>query len=249
MLSPYLKRIVIDVLLAISLIFGLFYAYKIFIDFLISLFHFEGTIGTLNIASISYCIQRTLFIIIPMVMLTVLKNFPKMKIFKTIFYTIGITYLLGNTWIIYYALNNQPADLLYGSIPVWFHYGKTGILAGNSWNNLVSYQFNNALVFNYLIWDSYDLFGVLFSTIQGILYIRLANVLDTSRKIVMKNIILVFVLSLILPWAYNIVVRKRFIFSNEWANRNLLLIFESLFILAALKFAASSRSFWHDVIW
>lgn len=249
MLSPYLKRIVIDVLLATALILGLFYAYKVFIDFLISLFHFEGTMGTLNIASISYCIQRTLFIIIPMVMLTVLKNFPKMKIFKAMFYTIGITYLLGNTWIIYYVLNNSPADLFYGSIPVWFQYGRIGMLAENAWNNLVSYQFSNALVFNYLIWDSYDLFGVIFSTIQGILYIRLAKVLDTSRKIVMKNIILVSVLSFVFPWAYNIVIRKRFIFTNDWANRNILLIFESLFIVVALKFAASSRSFWHDVIW
>lgn len=249
MLSPYLKRIVIDVLLAIALILGLFYAYKVFIDFLISLFHFEGTMGTLNVTSISYCIQRTFFIVVPMIMLTVLKNFQKMKVLKAIFYTIGITYLLGNAWVIYYALNNSPADLLYGSIPVWFQFGRTGILAQNAWNNLVSYQFNNALVFNYLIWDSYDLFGVIFSTIQGILYIRLAKDLDTSRKIVIKNIILVSVLSLVLPWIYNIVVRKRFIFTNDWANRNILLIFESFFIVIALKLAASSRSFWHDVIW
>ena len=249
MLSPYLKRIVIDVLLAIALILGLFYTYKVFIDFLISLFHFEGTMGTLNIASISYCIQRTLFIIVPIVMLTVPKKFMKMKVLKAIFYTIGITYLLGNTWVVYYALNNQPLDLLYGSIPVWFQYGRIGILAENAWNNLVSYQFNNALVFNYLIWDSYDLFGVIFSTIQGILYIRLAKDLDTSRKIVMKNITLVSLLSLVLPWIYNIVVRKRYIFTNDWANRNILLIFELFLIVIALNFAASSRSYWHDVIW
>lgn len=249
MLSPYLKRIIIDVFLFIAFGLGLFYAYKVFLDFLISLFHYDGTIGTVNFSSMAYCVQRVLYILLPLIMLTAVNKISKMKIFKFIFYTIGICYLLGNSWIIYYVINNSPINLIYGSIPKWFAKGEFGEIITSSWSDLVTFQFNNVLVFNYLIWDSYDLFGVIFSTIQGILYIRLARNLDTSRGKVMRNLILVSVLSLILPWLYNIVVRARWIFTGDWANRNILLLFESFIMVFALNIAATSRSFWHDVLW
>ena len=97
MLSPYLKRILIDIILFIAFGLGLFYAYKVFLDFLISLFHFDGT---RNISSIAYCIQRMLHIFLPLVMLTVFKKISKIKIFKAMFFSIGCCYLLANTWVI-----------------------------------------------------------------------------------------------------------------------------------------------------
>lgn len=246
MLSPYLKRIVIDVLLLIAFGLGIFYAYKVFIDFLISLFHFEGT---RNISSIAYCIQRTLFIIVPIIMLTDIKKFQKIKVLKTIFMTMGICYLLGNLWIIHYIIDGSAMDLIYGSIPKWFENGAIGELMTNSWDNLYLYQYNKAMVFNYLIWDSYDLFGVVFSTIQGILYIKLSLILDTSRRRVMNTITFITVLSIFLPWLYNMLVRKSILVSFTWSSKNIMLIFESFFLLGALKFASSSRNFWHDVLW
>ncbi len=246
MLSPYLKRIIIDVFLFAAFAMGLFYAYKVFLDFLISLFHFEGT---RNIPSIMYCIQRTLHILTPLIMLTNVNKVEKIKVFKAIFFAIGICYLLGNTWVIYYMVNNSPIDLIYGSIPRWFATGEFGNTITNAWNNLYAFQYNNAMVFNYLIWDSYDLFGILFSTIQGILYIKLAMVIDSSRTEVLKKIILISVLSLVIPWLYNVLILKRLIFSSSWSNRNLLLILESVFIIVSLKIAATSRSFWQDVLW
>ena len=246
MLSPYLKRIVIDALLLIAFVLGIFYAYKVFIDFLISLFHFEGTI---NLSSIAYCVQRALLIIVPIIMLTMSKSISKIKIFKCIYMIVGICYLLGNTWVIYYVINNSPMDLIYGSIPKWFGSGKFGEIMTTSWGNMYVFQYNNAMVFNYLVWDSYDLFGVVFSTIQGILYIKLSLDMDTSRAKVMKLFFKTTVLSLALPLLYNILVQKRVFMTTSWMSRNILLAFESLFVLGALQLAASSRNFWHDVLW
>ncbi len=245
-LSPYLKRIIIDIFLFIAFGLGFFYAYKVFIDFLISLFHFSGT---RNIPSIAYCIQRALHILIPLVMLTAFKNFSKIKLFKVIFFVIGCCYLLANTWIINYMIDNSFMDLVYGSIPRWFASGDFDKIITDSWKNLYIFQYNKAMVFNYLIWDSYDLWGILFSTIQGILYIRLSFDLDTSRPNVLRKILMIFVLSVAFPWIYNIVVLKNLIFSAAWAQKNILLIFELFFVFIALNIAASSRNFWHDVLW
>ena len=247
MLSPYLKRIMIDALLLVAFGFGIFYAYKVFIDFLISLFHFEGT---RNLSSIAYCIYRTLFIIVPIVMLSMSRKISKMKVFKVLFMSIGICFLLGNSWIVYYLVEgSSPMDLLYGSVPKWFWLGESGVKFKRAWEALCLFQYDKALVFNYLIWDSYDLFNVVFSTIQGILYIQLSLSLDTSRKRVMKKITQIFALSFILPIIYNMICRKAFFASGTWMNKNILVMFESALILVSLNLAASSRSFWHDVLW
>ncbi len=246
MMSPYLKRIFIDAVLIAAFAMGILYAYKVFLDFLISLFHFEGT---RNISSIAYCAFRILYILIPPIMLTISKNMPKLSIFKLIFMVIGICYLISNTWIINYMIDNNPMDLIYGSIPKWFANGELGEIMTNSWNNLYLYQYNKAMVFNYLVWDAYDLFGVLFSTIQGILYIQLALILDTSRVRIMRKYTLIIVLSILVPWLYNILIQKRWIYSSAWMSKNVLMIFENLLILVALNFAASSRNFWHDILW
>lgn len=245
-LSPYLKRIVIDIFLFIAFLFGFFYTYNVFLDFLISLFHFEGT---RNIPSIAYCIQRSLHILIPIIMLTVFKNFSKIKLFKVVFFIIGCCFFVANTWIINYMFDNSFMDLIYGSIPRWFVSGELEQVVKDSWNNLYLYQYNNAMVFNYLIWDSYDLWGILFSIIQGILYIRLSFDLDTSRPKVLRKLLMILLLTITFPWIYNIVVQKKLIFSSAWAQKNIMLVFESFFIFVALNIAATSRNFWHDVLW
>ncbi len=246
MFSPYLKRIVIDMVLVIAFGMGIFYVYKVFLDFLISLFHFEGT---RNLSSIAYCVYRILYILIPIIMLTIFKNMSKMRVFKIIFMAIGICYLVSNIWIINYMIDNNPIDLFYGSIPKWFSKGELGEIMTNSWNNIYLYQYNKAMVFNYLIWDTYDLFGVLFSIIQGILYIQLSLILDTSRVRVMRKYTLIIAVSILIPLLYNILIQGQWFYSSAWLNKNILMIFENLFILVALKLAASSRNFWRDILW
>ena len=246
MLSPYLKRIIIDVFLFVAFACGFFYTYNVFMDFLISLFHFEGT---RNLSSIVYCIQRSLQIVIPIIMLTIFKNFSKIKIFKVIFFVMGCCYIVANTWIINYVIDNSFMDLVYASIPRWFSNGELGQVIENSWNNVYSFQYNNAMVFDYLIWDSYDLWAVLFSIIQGILYICLSIDLDTSRPRVLRKFLLILFLSIAFPWGYNLFVQKNWIFSAAWAQKNIVLVFESFFIFIALNIAATSRNFWHDVLW
>lgn len=246
MLSPYLKRILIDVLLVVALILGGLYVVEIFVDFLISLFHFEGTV---NVSSIVYCVQRVLVILLPLVLLTAVNRLLKLKILQVVFFAIGICYLLANTWIINYMFTNNPMDLLYGSIPKWFYHGELGRTAQAAWENLVTFQYDKAMVFNYLVWDSYDLWALIFSTLIGIMYIRLGLVLDMGRSKVLKRYLWINILLLVLPFIYNMLIRQRWMVSGTWATRNVFLVFEAFFVYAALVMAATSRTFWHDVLW
>lgn len=246
MLSPYLRRIMIDALLVIALILGGLYVYQIFIDFLISLFHFDGTV---NVSSIAYCVQRTLFILLPLIMLTAVNKLPKLKILQGMFFLMGVCYILANSWVIYYATENNPMNLLYGSVPKIFYRGQFGETAKAAWESLVKYQYDRAMVFNYLVWDSYDLWAVIFSTVIGIMYIRFALILDTGRKKILKEYLKINILLVVLPFIYNMLIRQRWMVSGTWATRNIYLIFGAFFVYAALVMASTQRSFWHDVLW
>lgn len=251
MFSPYLRRIIIDVLLAVAFALGVFYIDKVFLDFLISLFHFSFQDTKLNLSSLAYCIMRSVFIFIPLIMLTVrFKKVPKNTVLKILFITIGVCYLVANTWIVYFVLDgNSLMTLLRASVPSWIGGPEFRQATNMAVNALKAYQSNGAYVFNYLVWDSYDLFAILFSTIQGVLYIKFGLGLEERKKIVLKKYIVISVLSLVIPFVYNIVVRGNLMVSSTWLERNALLIFESLFVIIAMYLASSSRHFWEDILW
>ncbi len=246
MLSPYLKRIIIDISLVLAFLFGALYAKQVFIDFLISLFHFSNKI---NISSLAYVVARSLFILVPLIMLTTKTVVSKNKLLKCFFYIIGICYILGNTWVFYYLKEQPFSHILTASIPQWLAGPELKEKINNSINIVYSVQYNKALVFNYLIWNCYDLFGIIFSFIQGFLYINLARKLDGHRADVVKSFILITVLSLALPFVHMLLVEGTFYLPVEWNKRNIMLIFEAVFIIFSLKMSASNKMFWADVMW
>lgn len=246
MYSPYLKRIIIDICLAVALVLGVVYTYMVFLDFLISLFYFGYTV---NLASLAYCIQRIILILLPLVMLTLWKSVPKIKLYKALFFIIGICYFVGNSWIFYYMAEYNPMDILYASIPQWFLKGDFLEKVMYAYSKVYRFQHDNAFAFNYIIWDSHNLFGVLFSCIQGYLYIDLALNVDGKRKDVVKKYAIINLVSLVVPLLYNLIVKARFGCTGDWITRNIILLFESLFIFMALRMASSSLNFWDDVMW
>ena len=251
MFSPYLRRILIDVLLAVAVAMGVFYVHKVFLDFLISLFHFNFQDTKVNLSSLAYCIMRSVFIFIPLIMLTVrFKKVPKNTVLKIMFITIGVCYLVANTWIVYFVLDgNSPMILLRASVPSWIGGDEFMQATTKALDTLKSYQSNGAYVFNYLVWDSHDLYAILFSLVQGVLYINFGLGLEGRKKTVLKKYIVISLLSLIIPFAYNIIIRGNLIVSPTWMERNALLIFESVFMIIAMYLASSSRHFWDDILW
>lgn len=245
MFSPFLKRIVVDIALFAAFIIGLFYCKEDFLDFLISLFHFGSTV---NLSSLAYVVERAVYILIPLIMLTAKTKMPKYKILKIMFYTIAVTYILGNTWIIYYLVSNSFSgeafsNLWFGSTPIWF----AGDKAMAARSALYEFQYNNAFVFNYIMWDSYNLFGVLFSFIMGWLYFRFGYKINGHMKRVCNRYLIVSLAVLVIPILYNILIEKSFMVSALWREKNTLLIFSSVLVYISLRISSESRTFWNDL--
>lgn len=246
MFSPYLRRIVVDILLFVSLCLAIYYCKQDFIDFLISLFHFDDKV---NVSSVAYIAQRASLVLIPLIMLTNNKGMPKRTMIRALFFIIGICYFLGNTWIISYLIDNSFSkeailNLGLSSIPVWnandaVYQAKAAVYA---------FQYNNAYVFNYINWDAYNLYAILYSTIMGVLYIRFALGMNDRMKNVFKRYVFILILFMAIPLLHNVVIEKIFMYSGLWTSKNILLLFSMFLIAVALKLSTYSVSFWNDVI-
>lgn len=246
MLSPFLKRVLIDILLVLSLVFSGLYIKIVFLDYLISLFHFFDMV---NISSVAYIIQRVLLMIVPLIMLTLKTKLPRIVILKYIFIAIGVCYFLGNTWVIFFLQENSISTLLTASIPTIFTSGALRQEVIEAVDVCYQFQYNNAYVFNYLVWASYDLFGVLFSTIQGILFILLGLHMNSRKKVVLNKFLLVIVVSLVVPILYYVIIKANFSFPSEWGTRNLLVLASCISTYFAMKLASSSTAFWMDILY
>lgn len=246
MLSPFLKKIIIDLSLFVAFLMGLFYCREDFLDFLISLFHFSDKV---NLCSLAYIIHRAVFVFVPMIMIATKTKLPKYIIIKIMFIVMGICYFVGNLWIVYYLVHNgfsaeSFANLWYGSYPVWLS-NDTVEAAKQA---LYDFQYSNAFVFNYIMWDSYNLFGVVFSSIMGYLYLRFAKRLGGHMRKVCKRYLTIALVALLVPIAYNLAFQLNFPFSDLWGEKNVLLIFSTVFVYIALKISSSSRTFWSDIL-
>lgn len=257
MFSPYMRRILIDILLGISAVFGFIYAKDALIDFLISRFHFyiSGDVP-LNVSTIAYCIQRFLLFILPFIMLTTIqprKHFNKSNILKTLFITIGVCYFLANSWIIYFIVEKGITPVLNASIPAIFTSGALRDTIIEATNECYLFQYGDGHVFNTIIWNSYDLWGIAFSFIQGFLYINLAMNLKNHRQVFFTKYIIITVVSIALPMLYTALMATNHINTPgynaiSWGGRNLFLIFELIFICMALRLSSSSKAFWSDIL-
>ena len=245
MFSPYLRKIVVDILLFVALVLAIYYCKQDFIDFLISLFHFGDKV---NLSSLSYIAQRACLVLVPLIMLTNNKGTPKRKILKILFLIIGVCYFLGNTWVLSYLIQNSFSheafsNLGLSSVPMWF--GNEAVNQAKA--TVYAFQYNNAYVFNYINWDSYNLYGILYSTIMGIIYIRFSLNLNNRMKYVYKHFVLILVLLVAIPLFHNVVIEKSLMYSELWSAKNVLIIFSMFIIAVTLKLASHSRNFWNDV--
>lgn len=244
MYSSYIKRIVIDVLLFMATAVGLYYLFGTHLDFLISLFHFNSA----NVCSVAYSVMRVLFVLQPLVMLSRQSVIRKTTMLKCSYIIIGVCYLLGNTWLINFLVGRPLQILLTASIPTVFAGGELAESVADSLAFLENFQSANALNFNYLVWDSYDLFAVVFSLVQGILYIYLGLCIEQGRRRVVRIYAITFALALLLPLAYTFGVRLSAP-TSLWSTKNLFVLTEQFIVLIALFLAMETRSLWIDTVW
>lgn len=226
MFQNNLKRILIDACFAIAIVFNIYYLATTHFSFMLSLFHYK----MFNIPAISYTLMRFLYILLPVFLLVPEVSMEKVKRIKYSFYAMGLFYLLGNTWIIYFLIDN-PASMLSDT------------------EALHNYLQLAALNFDYLVWDSYDLYGILFSTIEAALFFVLGYYIDKRRRKSVQLYWLTLVCSVLLPVIYVFLLSDAGSFSSMWLQKNTVLFTSGIFLGAGLSIASTSHSLWGDVIW
>lgn len=227
MFQDSMRRFAIDLCFVFAIILNFYYLSTTHFEFMVSLFHYQ----MFNISAIAYTLMRFVYMILPVFLLVpaIKGNKPK-KLEKT-FYLLGILYVLGSTWIIYFLFQN-PISLLW-----------TDPAAAKDFLQI------NALNSDYLIWDAYDLFGILFSFIQAAVYITIGHFITRNRKVTVKLFWLSVAISIFLPAIYVSLSPISTGFSSLWLRKNTVLFASGVFTGAGMTLASSSRGMWSEMLW
>lgn len=226
MFNNKIRRILVDACFAIAIFFNIYYLFATHIPFMMSLSHFL----MYNISSVSYTIMRFLYILIPVFLLVPPIRGEKIKRIKFSLYLMGILYILGSTWIFYFLADN-PLSLLQ--------------------DRDATYQYLQAHALNadYLVWDSYDLYGILFSMIEAALYIAAGYFIDKRRRVPVRLYWLTVIMSVLLPFIYVFGISGVGSFTELWLQKNVVIFASGIFTAVGLTLASKSRSVWSDVVW
>lgn len=231
MLDTRLKHTFATIFLWAAMLLGLYYLKETHISYIISLSHYQ----MFNIPSISYTIMCFFHALFPLLLITPPLLFSRRAWLKGYFFAMGAFYLLGNTWIFYFLAQNPVSDLFNTAV-------------------LHQFQQSRALTLNYLSWATYDLWGVLFSAIQGAIYIYLGCIIDKRITKTFISYVAVTVNSLLFPLLYcffTIGTSFEAIIGDEtvnlYLNKNLMLIALDIFVSAAMFLASGVKGLWFEL--
>lgn len=225
MFKASLKRILVDACFFIAIFFSFYYLATTHFSFMLSLFHYR----MFNLPAISYTLMRFVYILLPVFLLVPPLRTTKIRRIKVSLYFMGILYLIGNTWIFYFLRDNPMSAM-------------------SDYNLLEQYLRLNALNFDYLVWDTYDMYGILFSTIQAALYILLGYHIGRRRKHALLFYWLTVACSILFPVIYVYLISNIGEFSSQWLQKNTVLFAASIFMGVGLTIARTSRGIWDNVI-
>lgn len=220
-----IKQPLIKICIIAAIVFGAIYVKDVFFDFILSLVYYIK----FNAPSIAYLILRIITILCPLILLTPLsKKIKRVSKFRVIFFITGVCYLFGNTWIVYF-LAKEPASALFDI------------------NQLVAVQRGDALVLNYLVWNCFTLWSVLFSTVQGILYLFLSKKIMGHRKPALLLWGIILLISFCLPILYSLLdSTANYI---DWMRKDIYILLSQLFVYIALLLAGTDRYDWSEFLW
>lgn len=225
MFEENLKKIAANFFFAVAILFNLYYLKTTQFEFMVSLFHYR----MFNVSALAYTFMRLLYILLPIFLLVPPLLVEKSKRLKYTFYAIGVMYLLGNTWIIYLLADN-PSSIL------------------SNIDELKNYLQMNALNFDYLVWDSYDLYGILFSTIEAVVYFAIGYQVERNSEKMITFYWIGLALSILLPFVYVFLISGEGVFSSMWLQKNTVIFASGIFMGIGLQLASKSKRLWATMI-
>lgn len=229
MTDMYVKRGIFLALMIASIIAGSLFFLFDNINFIIkaidqNIFFFPN---------ICYCLTRVFSgILLPAIFIAPsMFEFGQIKLSKLFFIIYGVLYLLTLTWIFYF-------------------------LAENPWSELASFQaigefqrdMHSPFVASRVFWDTVSWAGSAFTVIYGALCIYTGICFDDNRKKVRICMILLVILRLLLPLAYNLIIGNG-LWSIDWLSHNYLDLLAITAYSAAICYAASSDKSWISLVW
>ncbi len=208
-----------------AIICSALYVKYVFFDFILSLIYFLK----INVPSIAYTVLRITAILCPLILVTPFsREINRVLKFRVMYFIMGICYLLGNTWVIYFLIKN-PFSALFDI------------------NQLILVQRSDALVLNYLVWNCITVWSLLFSTVQGILYLILSKKIAGHRKEVLILNGIIIAISIFLPIVYSLFDPT--LSYIDWIRKDIFVLLSQLFVFLALILAATDRIDWGNFLW
>lgn len=217
-----IKWPLINILIFGALVFGGVYIYQVFAPFLLSLFYYLK----LNIPSIAYIFLRSVNLLCPLLLFTIAATKSNTaKCLRMVFNITGICYLLGNTWVIYFLVLGNPVSALLDVTQLTF------------------VQRSEALVLNYLMWNCFSLWNILFSTVQGILYLLMARQIMYSRRKTLRIGGIICIISVVVPIICG-VTNPSLQNYVSWIRNNVFFLLSQISIYTAMLVAGTNRKDW-----
>lgn len=226
MFQDNIKRITLTISFVISIALSLYYLATTHFSFMLSLFHYQ----MFNSSAIAYTLMRFVYVLVPILIFVPQLKIEKVKRIKYTFYILGILYLVGSTWIFYFFADNS-------------------LSAFSDMESVKNYLQMHALNFDYLVWDSYDLWGPVFSVIQAVLYFLFGYAIDKQRKRAILFYWLSLIVSIVFPFIYVFGISGTGSFSSLWLQKNIVLFTAGVFTGAGLHIASTSRAVWIETIY
>lgn len=221
----------------VSLVFGLISGFvhltKFLFDMILSVAFFQK----LNIPSFAFITAHFLMIYIPLFLMSPNSGKPKVLTLKWIFLAISICYVLGCTWVFYYMAENSFLELFTE---------ETYMLA--------SYQYDKALMFNYMTWVCFSPLNVIFSLIQAALFFLMSKSITSHKAVFSLFMIISTCFALLIPAIY--VVFRPELLEHSYSARLFDYFLDNLFLFGAqicttiaLFSISLSRRMWETTLW
>lgn len=226
MFQDNIKRVTTSICFALAIVFSMYYLATTHFSFMLSLFHYQ----MFNSSAIAYTLMRFVYVLLPILIFVPHLKMEKILRIKYTFYLLGILYLIGSTWVFYFFSDNTLA-------------------AFRDMDAVKEYLQLRALNFDYLVWDSFDLWGPVFSLIQAASYFVLGYFTDKDRHTVAKLYWVALAVSILLPFIYVYIISGIGSFSSLWLRKNIVLFTAGIFTGAGIQVASTSRMVWGETLW
>lgn len=215
--------------MAAGLVFSILHLMNFLFDMIVSVAFYSK----INIPSVAYILSHFLIVFIPLLMIIPNGKMPKGLILKWVFYGIGICYLLGCTWIIYFIVDNSFSALFSSSA-----------------QDFQTYQRELALSFNYMTWECYSPLNLVFSLIQALLYLLLGASLDGGKAVFRVTIPTSLILAIAVPIIFILISPEISGDSLSSALMRHVYIFGSQALSSIGLFAISASNYqWEHFLW